>query len=265
MTSKAKASPSFFKVLVPGFYSKLSMPPLFWKTFEHLLAESALLQIKSGETWSVKIERIGEQYFFTDGWPKFVKDHGLKMGEFLVFWLVLGKNNSTTIFEVAMYGTTGCDKDLNPSAPIHDPRHFLPQLVDQPNPEINRNPLTQPSKSAVQGSRKRKSKKIRYDKGSLDAGKYYTKVLANYHRYRMNVKMPFAKKHGLVNKSEVMLQNTNGASWRVELRLYDNDMLYMCKGWTDFLENNALELGQEYAFEFIPETDSIRVQPFKKR
>lgn len=114
------------------------IPPLFGKTFEHLLPDNVLLQTKSGETWSVKIERIDERYYFTDGWSKFVKDLELQMGEFLVFWLVLRGNDATAVFKVAMYGITGCDKDLNSATISDEPTKLEPEVINL-NLESTRN------------------------------------------------------------------------------------------------------------------------------
>lgn len=77
--------------------------------------------------------------------------------------------------------------------------------------------------------------------------------------------MEFAKKTGLIHKSEVVLQNLNGGSWRVALKLYRNSMLFMGKGWPEFRKKNRLTLANRHAFEFIPEIDSIQVQPIKKQ
>lgn len=79
--------------------------------FGHVLSnDDALLEIKTGKSWSVKIEKIGERYCFCHGWPQFVKDNRLNTCDFLVFWAMFEGN---TKFRVSMYEPSGCEKELD--------------------------------------------------------------------------------------------------------------------------------------------------------
>ncbi|KAL3525740.1 hypothetical protein ACH5RR_014112 [Cinchona calisaya] len=238
---------------------ELRFPPLFGRTYEHMLPERALLRTESGKTWSVKIERIEGLYCFTRGWTKFVNDLELELGELLIFWLILEEKN---VFEVAVCGTTGCNKFLNSASASHVPVNFEPEVIEL-NLETTRNQGTKRSRTS-HGSGRRKSMKVEKEKrcqgskisdDSANDGKCFTQ----------NIPLGFAKKTGIINKSQVMLQNKNGASWRVDLKLYSYScMLFLCKGWPEFRKKNKLTCGNRYAFEYIPETDSIQVQLFKK-
>ncbi|KAL3525738.1 hypothetical protein ACH5RR_014110 [Cinchona calisaya] len=245
--------------------SPTRIPPLFVKTFERILPEHALLQTKSGETWSVKIERIEEHYCLTDGWPKFVKDLELMVGDFLVFWLILGEKS---IFKVAIYDITGCEKKLNSATSRHCPiKVETEEAIDEFGLETTR--TLHPNRSTTHGStggKERESKKMKNRSHGAQISvnsvedQSFTKVLAKHHQSRMK----FAKKTGLIGKTEVMVQYLNGWSTIVVLKESTKPyILEMCGGWPEFRKKNRLLYGKRYAFEYIPETDSIQVQLLK--
>ncbi|XP_073044884.1 uncharacterized protein [Primulina eburnea] len=111
MAEERRSKPSFFKVLLnEDFTLQLRLPAAFVQKHGNILHENAVLGASSGESWVVKLEHIGEyeKCHFTRGWPKFAKDLGLKMGEFLVFWLV-GKST----FDVLVFGISGCERVIS--------------------------------------------------------------------------------------------------------------------------------------------------------
>ncbi|MBA0824415.1 hypothetical protein Goarm_021088 [Gossypium armourianum] len=59
----------------------------------------------SGNSWRVKVKVQQGSYFFNTGWSKFVKYHGLEIGDFLVFFLV-----DSSTFDVFIYNRTACAK-----------------------------------------------------------------------------------------------------------------------------------------------------------
>lgn len=64
------------------------------------------LEGPSGEIWNVAIQgRTLDNLAFTNGWEEFVKDHGLSVGDLLLFKLL-----SRGFFSVTMYGNDGCEK-----------------------------------------------------------------------------------------------------------------------------------------------------------
>lgn len=74
-----------------------------------LLPENAVLRASSGKSWAVKLEHTeDEECYFTHGWPKFVEDLGLRMGEFMLFWL-----SGKSIIHVSVYGISGCEREIS--------------------------------------------------------------------------------------------------------------------------------------------------------
>jgi B3 DNA binding domain len=69
-------------------------------------SNTALLEGPTGRTWYVSIEKNTEGVFFTNGWSKFVQDHGLKEHEFLVF-----QYNGDVHFSLLIFDTTACERE----------------------------------------------------------------------------------------------------------------------------------------------------------
>lgn len=129
---KLNAGAKFFKILFGDFTKKLVMflslgfaflivlymlmlvnsvvwqaiPPLFIKTFKKNIPKEPILKTEKGK-FLVSVKFDDSRYFFKSGWNKFVKDHELETGDFLVFNLVDDKT-----FEVDMYAPTCCLKSL---------------------------------------------------------------------------------------------------------------------------------------------------------
>ncbi|KAJ8486187.1 hypothetical protein OPV22_018672 [Ensete ventricosum] len=74
----------FFKVLIADFSRELSIPRKFVLQFRDL-SEDAKLKGPSGNLWSVRLKRSGDDVIFTGGWSKFAEDHRSELGDFLVF------------------------------------------------------------------------------------------------------------------------------------------------------------------------------------
>ncbi|VFQ95367.1 unnamed protein product [Cuscuta campestris] len=99
----------FFKVLMPGFHTKIMLPPVMDN--EELLVgeeakESELISRKG--RWKVIIKKSCEgRLWFTDGWGEFVRQHDLALGDFVVF-----KHIGALRFKVTLFDPTCCEKDF---------------------------------------------------------------------------------------------------------------------------------------------------------
>ncbi|KAM3704091.1 hypothetical protein ACB098_04G146200 [Castanea mollissima] len=109
---KKNSSPvvtSFFKVMIGDQFSKvLFLPPKFAATVSALLNQKTFLEDSSGQQWKVTISIVDGSLAFQRGWSSFSLDHGLEIGDFLVF------NYMGSHFVVNVYNKTGCEKLLFP-------------------------------------------------------------------------------------------------------------------------------------------------------
>ncbi|KAI3452083.1 hypothetical protein Pfo_008748 [Paulownia fortunei] len=259
---KPKTSrPSFFKVLVKDFTTRLSLPPVFVPKYGKILPESAKLRISSGETWDVKLEEIDdEKYCFTVGWNKFVKYVGLEMGEFLVFWF-----NGKSTFDVSVFGISGCEREVSAKN--------LPADSDADDQAVD---LSNDSKSMYRNAPD-VSKKLSWtpipgsEAGGTDSGTksdnfgkemhlQFEIVLSESRRSRVSLRKDFAEAARLTGKRAVVLEYPpKQRYWPVLLDHRPPRMLDMAAGWHEFRKENGLVFGKTYCFEFIPTKNVIQM------
>lgn len=97
---------SFFKVMIDKRFSKVMyFPPRFARLVSHLTDQETYLEDSSGQRWRVGICNHNGSLAIRQGWHTFSSEHGLKMGDFLVFHYIQGQH-----FVVQIYGTSGCQK-----------------------------------------------------------------------------------------------------------------------------------------------------------
>ncbi|KAF3959940.1 hypothetical protein CMV_015299 [Castanea mollissima] len=84
------------------------LPPKFAATVSALVNQKTFLEDSSGQQWKVTISIVDGSLAFQRGWSSFSLDHGLEIGDFLVF------NYMGSHFVVNVYNKTGCEKLLFP-------------------------------------------------------------------------------------------------------------------------------------------------------
>ncbi|KAF6172561.1 hypothetical protein GIB67_007074 [Kingdonia uniflora] len=91
---------SFFTVYLPHLNSKrLELPIAFILKLKSYgdVPSNALLKNTLGMVWRVELEEMKDRFSFYNGWEKFVQDHSLQLGEFVVFGY---EGNSVFTFNV---------------------------------------------------------------------------------------------------------------------------------------------------------------------
>ncbi|XP_010924476.1 B3 domain-containing protein Os11g0197600 isoform X7 [Elaeis guineensis] len=102
-----RSSPHFFKVYFPELSSDhLKIPPAFRKYIEHELPGTVSLKGPSGGTWNVEFVKSSKGLLFANGWKKFVADHSIELGDFLVF-----RYDGGLHFSVLVLDATACEKE----------------------------------------------------------------------------------------------------------------------------------------------------------
>ncbi|GLJ24528.1 hypothetical protein SUGI_0468650 [Cryptomeria japonica] len=94
--------PSFCTLFNSIHRKNLTIPPEFAAQFKDQIREDLILEGPSGQIWTVSRD---SEMNLVKGWDKFVFDHSLKEGEFLVFNLV-----DRSHFIVHIYDTDGPEK-----------------------------------------------------------------------------------------------------------------------------------------------------------
>ncbi|XP_019434020.1 PREDICTED: B3 domain-containing protein Os02g0598200-like isoform X6 [Lupinus angustifolius] len=98
---------SFFKVMIGEDFSKyMYVPPKFYHNVSvgDLLDKQIILEDPSGEQWKVTVSFVYGSIAFKEGWSAFSFDHGLKIGDFLIF-----NYTSESHFDVLIYDESACN------------------------------------------------------------------------------------------------------------------------------------------------------------
>ncbi|MCL7029760.1 hypothetical protein MKW94_025191 [Papaver nudicaule] len=106
-TQQMQGRPSFFKVLIGNFTKELRIPFNFIENFNGMIPVDAILRSPSGRCWTVNVVEEENGLFFREGWPDFVRKHGLECDDFMTV-----KYLGNSQFKVKLYATNGCEKEL---------------------------------------------------------------------------------------------------------------------------------------------------------
>ncbi|XP_047332010.1 B3 domain-containing protein At5g60130-like [Impatiens glandulifera] len=109
--------PSFFKVYTESTSSKsLQIPPAFVEELDGIVPKKPTLKNSKGRSWTVHTEKKGEDFFFMNGWSKFVSDILLEDGHVLVF-----DYDGDLCFEFMHFGHSKCEqKFVQPQSTMND-------------------------------------------------------------------------------------------------------------------------------------------------
>ncbi|KAH9309576.1 hypothetical protein KI387_037487, partial [Taxus chinensis] len=100
-------SPYFLKIMLADFAQKLRIPPAFVPRLRKENSENMILQGLGARQWTVKLWGNSTRLEFRQGWEKFVQDHTIEAGDFLVFKYICG-----SYFRVRIFGRNGCEKNI---------------------------------------------------------------------------------------------------------------------------------------------------------
>ncbi|KAG8384470.1 hypothetical protein BUALT_Bualt04G0121100 [Buddleja alternifolia] len=262
MGRKPKRRPSFFKVIIKDdFIHHLRLPHGFVEKYGDILPENAKLRTDFGETYKVKLEQIEEEEeycCFTQGWNKFALDIGLQIGEFLVFWYNIGKS----VFDVSIYGITGCERKIR--ARINS----LIEISDLgENVELDKELITynSPAEVIYKQSKAGTDGAGKSDYYHLEeANPHFKIVLKEHRRSRVSVRKEFAITAGLMGEKAVVLKyESEQRHWPVLLEHNPNMKQFRLDigaGWNEFWRKNGLAMGKSYLFEYIRDTNVIQVK-----
>ncbi|XP_075510074.1 B3 domain-containing protein REM17-like isoform X1 [Primulina tabacum] len=263
MEGTRRSKPSFFKVLFSeDFTRQLRLPTAFVKKHGELLPENAVLRASSGKSWAVKLEHTeDEECYFTQGWPKFVEDLGLRMGEFLLFRLA-GKS----IIHVSVYGISGCEREIS------DCKSEFESSDSAEEVEILSADCGLAKRSYRAEAKNKRAKtsfleeKAARNHGNVDYSSplYFEIVLKKHHRSRVSLRVKFAEVSGLIGQKRVVLEYVPKQHFTsVELDRKPG-FFRLDMAWSGFIKENGLIFGRTYSFEFNPRKNVIQVDEIKK-
>ncbi|XP_068655197.1 B3 domain-containing protein Os01g0723500-like isoform X3 [Aristolochia californica] len=104
-----RRKPQFFKILFGDFSKQLRIPKAFLKHISHQNSKRAILEVRSGCRWHVKMSK--DSMYLQDGWATFVKDNSLERTNFLLF-----SYEGSLHFKVFIFDETACERQNSMTA-----------------------------------------------------------------------------------------------------------------------------------------------------
>ncbi|PHT83199.1 hypothetical protein T459_11642 [Capsicum annuum] len=87
-------------------------PPKFARSVSHLTDQKTYLEDSSGRRWRVRVCKRDGSLAIKQGWPEFSSEHGLKLGEFLVFHYVPVNVDTDTEKGLSMHSAIHVDESF---------------------------------------------------------------------------------------------------------------------------------------------------------
>ncbi|EOA27328.1 hypothetical protein CARUB_v10023444mg, partial [Capsella rubella] len=231
------ASKHFFKPLLPGFYSHLTIPIAFLLNIKGR-NEQKTVELRSDAskiTWKVKID--GER--LTDGWKEFAVAHDLRIGDIVVF-----RQERDMAFHVTLLGPSCCEIQYVSCLEDHNNLRMI-----QRKKRVRKNPRREAESS------------------SLDPSCFVANITPSTLLYdRLHFPRSFARENGLDTRcGEIVLMNEKGRSWTVDLRGKSScGSAYIKRGWRSFCHANGLSAGSFFTFRLIQRGRTLVLRLFPK-
>ncbi|XP_019175025.1 PREDICTED: B3 domain-containing protein REM9-like [Ipomoea nil] len=216
----------FFKVMRPGFHTRLNLPPILCKKLGEKKPEEVVLTGQNG-SFKVKIQEGKDQRLcFTEGWDDFVGQNGISLGDFAVF-----EHMDSFHFSVVLFDQTCCQKNVHV------------------NPETSSND-SEGGKSLCTGQE--------------NSSCFTTTIKAYNVRSRapyMHIPRKFCTSNNLLMSTSITLRGPCGKLWPAKLRTYvygktSGDYACIYDGWKEFATHYDLKERDVCSFRFVPRPTS---------
>ncbi|KAJ4916587.1 B3 domain-containing protein REM17 [Raphanus sativus] len=230
-------NPHFFRPLLPGFHTHLSIPVAFF--LKHVqgsndhIKTAKLRTDASAKTWLVKISGLK----LTDGWEDFAVRHELRIGDIIIF-----RHEGEMVFHVTAFGPSFCDIQYTSASS----QNINDDIDDQTNNTGNSS-----------GDKRKRVKKTPRTKGdsSSDHSHFVAHVSpSSLISDRLYIPTGFARSNGLdnMNGKEIVLLNEEGRSWNLNMTYKEaGPQTYVRPGWRKFCAENGMKKGHHYTFKLV--------------
>ncbi|XP_065851330.1 B3 domain-containing protein REM5-like [Euphorbia lathyris] len=259
MSRTLLTEPCFFQPLLPGFEDNFLIPIAFSKYLNGQVCEKAMLRSRKGKKlWPVKIN--GRR--FGDGWKKFVEDHGLKIGEFLVF-----RYKGDLIFNVMVFDRSTCEKEYAPPTALEEEKIQIQEQNLQEDStcgkEVKTGLKAKASPSIVEYPSCVKEEEIEIEEQTLPNDstrgkevktrleeKASSSTLENPHCVIELSRDSFIKTELYGRSCSMILQDEEGKCWPSKLKFRSsNGKTLIRDAWKSFRDAHKLKLGDSIIVE----------------
>ncbi|KAI3965716.1 hypothetical protein MKX01_010673 [Papaver californicum] len=258
---------------------ELALPKKFVWKFGKELSDVAVITIPNGEVWHVQLREAKGEIFFGKGWKDFMDYFPLHPGHFLTF-----QYNGNSDFDVFVCDLSACEIHYPPhTSNVEIPNHtsVSPVSATEETPAsateekdcienleilcpcpISSIPL--PASSVpLPAKKQRKNRAGRKTNacGSQSGNPTFKIVMqpAYVREGRTVVHVPVGfNVFREVDRDIVTLGDSEGRTWDVGISTYREKQTKLMTGWSDFVMDNRLEVGDVCTFELI-DRDNLKM------
>ncbi|CAH9094070.1 unnamed protein product [Cuscuta epithymum] len=250
----------FFKVLMPGFETKLMLPPVICEKLRGIESKGTIMLESQKGRWVVQIAKCEEgNLWLTEGWNKFVRQHELEVGDFVVF----KRMGRSMQFKVTLFDRSCCEKDHCPSGggggTLETNNDSVSKVeVNEEDAHVQRH--TNHMKSSMKGKMNdvgidgahsmvlmdvgRKRGRPKAGSIVLQSQKQHMSPMRSYNVRKqgpyLNIPREFCVANGYCQNTRVTLKGPIGDC---KVTLLVNKCAFFSQGWREFVEINRVEEG----------------------
>nr|XP_043626618.1 protein PFC0760c-like isoform X2 [Erigeron canadensis] len=245
--------PSFFSLILDKSATNLKISTEFvTKHLKNKIPKGPIIICADGGySWSLEIKKIGEDYYFDNGWTNVVKDTNFMFGDFVLFTLV----DDICKFEMFVYDKNSCERSLPTKVKVED------NSVDN----IAANVDVVNDDNVVDDDDDDDDDDV-VDMDGDDP--FFISTISKAHRTKLRLPDEFVESAGIEDERSIMLKNLDGEEWRMGLRpgkVNQSKKLYISSGWADFQQSNDLKEGDECVLKFIRSKGKILLAKVTKK
>ncbi|KNA07511.1 hypothetical protein SOVF_170880 [Spinacia oleracea] len=262
----------FFKIMLGDFEHHLRIPRHFIGCFMGDLSHSSVLKGPSGNEWEVQIIKTKEDVLFSNGWEKFVKDHGIKEGCFLVFRSLLHLENDEGCSQTTKFAATKLSESKLMKKKLDISSDEEMEMGDRPSRRSRR--TSQGKQSQMHYISKRREVTEEEKDHAKDMARNHNKSSSKSSRKRMfeivmrpthvydgfhlTIPKEWALEHMHPKDHEVKLRVPGGKeeSWVVGCRWTSQRQCQIRPRWSTFVLDNNLEEHDVCVFELLQKGES---------
>lgn len=212
-----------------------SIPLAFCRHIIGEKSKEAVIRSRKG-SWHVKIGKCRKgQLYFEEGWSKFVQEHDLNIGEFLVF-----EHKGHLHFDVLVYDSSSCEKEF-PVDSGNDKKRAAVHVEENSKKHCRLDKQKSPVKEIAPYSPIRPHFRTTIKASHGVPGAPYLTIPAE-----------FVKSNNLSQHQSLALRDPSGKLWDVKLKLWRScnaTRQILFHGWYEFYRGNNLKIGDLCIFE----------------
>ncbi|CAI9099051.1 OLC1v1035812C1 [Oldenlandia corymbosa var. corymbosa] len=230
------------------------------------LPSQALLRDRYGNMWAVELGNDEGKTYFLAGWPGFVKQNYLEMGDLLIF-----KYDGGHFFDVKICGHDSCDKrgvgrliykikleqeEEEPTDGNAQEETLGIDILDDVNQNVSTQPMNSPCSSEIirgegaeNGPRRWKTKRLVdpfgddiFSSGIVPKPEnpHFVAKVNKRRQYGLFVPSEIIKVYSLELPEETFLRDPQGKEWKTSLSIWDDGRSHYCGGWKALCRTNLI-------------------------